>query len=259
MFYPNNLFVPLRILSYRESTATASISSSFYEENFKSKSNISKHEWQDIINLKKNKDIIIKEADKSGAVVIMNTKHRLKMISDHLNDQTAYKMVEANCDAKVMKEITKIIEKYKDSLIKKEKEYLTSFSYNASNFYGFPKVHKSKLIQNAIKEYQKEYVNITEPSDLKLRPIVAGPVFPTRPLSNLIYILLKPSLLHVKSYVKDKLDFFSECPREDYEDTLLVAFDVVNLYNNIPHTFGLETLDYWLENQPERLHARFNK
>ena len=77
------------------------------------------------------------------------------MISDHLNDQTAYKMVEANFDAKVMKAITKIIEKYKDNLIKKEKEYLTSFSYNASNFYGFPKVHKSKLIQNAIKEYQK--------------------------------------------------------------------------------------------------------
>ena len=181
------------------------------------------------------------------------------MISDHLNDKTAYKMVEANCDANVMKGITKIIEKYKDNLMKKEEEYLTSFSYNASNFYGFPRVHKSKLIQNAIKEYQKEYVNIIEPSDLKLRPIVAGPVYPARPLSNLIYILLKPSLLHVKSYVKDNLDFFSECPREDYEDTLLVAFDVVNLYNNIPHTFGLETLDYWLENQPEPLHARFNK
>ena len=38
-----------------------------------------------------------------------------------------------------------------------------------------------------------------------------------------------------------------------------MAFDVVNLYNDIPHTFGLETQDYWLENQPERLHARFNK
>ena len=113
------------------------------------------------------------------------------MISDHLNDQTTYKMVEANCDAKVMKRITKIIEKYKDNLIKKEKEYLTSFSYNASNFYGLPKVHKSKLIQNAIKEHQKEYVNIIETSDLKLRPIVAGPVYPTRPLSNLIDILLK--------------------------------------------------------------------
>ena len=120
----------------------------------------------------------------------MNTKHYLKMISDHLNDETTYKMVEGNCDAKVMKGRAKIIEKYKDNLTKKEKEYLTSFSYNTSNFYGLPKIHKSKLIQNAIKEQQKEYVHITEPTDLKLRPIVADlklrpiaadPIFPTGP------------------------------------------------------------------------------
>ena len=51
----------------------------------------------------------------------MNTKHYLKMISDHLNDETTYKMVEANCDAKVMKGIAKTIEKYKDDLTKNEK------------------------------------------------------------------------------------------------------------------------------------------
>ena len=36
-------------------------------------------------------------------------------------------------------------------------------------------------------------------------------------------------------------------------------FDVVNLYTNIPHTFRLEALNYWLENHPESLHVRFNK
>ena len=94
---------------------------SFYEENFNNKSHISKHEWQDILNLKKNKDIVIKEADTGMTVVIMKTKHYLKMINDHLNDKTTYKMVEANCDAKEMKGIAKIIEKYKDNLTKKEK------------------------------------------------------------------------------------------------------------------------------------------
>ena len=158
-----------------------------------------------------------------------------------------------------MKEIAKIIKKYKDNFTKKEKEYLTSLSYNTSNFYGLLKTHKSKLIQNAIKEQQKEYVHIIEPSDLKLRPIVAGPICPTRPLSNLIDILLKTFLLHVKSHGKDNLDFLSKCSRKNYEDTLLATFDVVNLYTNIPHTFRLEPLDYWLENHPESLHARFNK
>ena len=115
------------------------------------------------------------------------------------------------------------------------------------------------MIQNANREQQKEYVHIIESSDLKLRPIVAGPICPTRPLSNLIDILLKPFLLHVKRYSKDNLDFLSKCSRENYEDTLLVTFDVVNLYTNIPYTFGLEALDYWLENHPESSHARFNK
>ena len=52
---------------------------------------------------KKIKDIVIKQTDKGGAVAIMNTKHCLKMISNHLNDETTYKLVRANCDAKVMK------------------------------------------------------------------------------------------------------------------------------------------------------------
>ena len=60
-------------------------------------------------------------------------------------------MAESNCDAKVMKGIVKIIEKYRDDLTKKEKEYLISFSYNTSNFYGLSKIHKSKLIQKTIK------------------------------------------------------------------------------------------------------------
>ena len=66
-------------------------------------------------------------------------------------------------------------------------------------------------------------------------------------------------MVHVKSYVKDNINFLSKCSRENYEDTLLVTFDVVNLYTIIPHTFGLEALDYWLENHPESLHTRFNK
>ena len=49
-------------------------------------------------------------------------------------------MVETNCDAKVMKRIAKITDKYKYNLTKKEKDYLTSFSYNTSNFYGLPKI-----------------------------------------------------------------------------------------------------------------------
>ena len=38
-----------------------------------------------------------------------------------------------------------------------------------------------------------------------------------------------------------------------------MTFDVISLYTTIPHTFGLEALDYWLKNHPKSLHARFSK
>ena len=41
-------------------------------------------------------------------------------------------------------------------------------------------VHKSKIIQEAIQVQNSEYIKLYEPSDLTLRPIVAGPNFPTR-------------------------------------------------------------------------------
>ena len=55
--------------------------------------------------------MIIKAADKGGAVEIMNTKHYLKMISDYLTDKTTCKMVQSNCDAKIMKVMGRMTEK----------------------------------------------------------------------------------------------------------------------------------------------------
>ena len=49
-------------------------------------------------------------------------------------------------------------------------------------------------------------------SDLILRPTALGPNCPTCSLRNLIDILLKPFLIHIKSYI---LDFFPKCSREE--------------------------------------------
>ena len=84
---------------------------------------------------------------------------------------------------------------------------MSKVSYTTSNFYGLPKIHKSTKIAEAIKNQNCDCINLLEPDDLKLRPVVAGPNCPTRPVSNLIDILIKPLLLHVKSYIKDNIDF----------------------------------------------------
>lgn len=51
---------------------------------------------------------------------------------------------------------------------------------------------------------------------------------------NLVYILLKPVLAYVKSYIKHNLNFVAKCSRETKWDTILTTFDLVGLYSNIP-------------------------
>ena len=72
-------------------------------------------------------------------------------------------------------------------------------------------------------------------------------------------MLLKPFLIHIKSYIKDNLDFLAKCSRENKLDTILTTFDVAGLYSNIPHEYGLEAIEYWLDKYPESLHPRFSK
>ena len=73
----------------------------------------------------------------------------------------------------------------------------------------------------------------------KLRPIEGGLNCPTRKLCQLIDMLLKPFLKHIKSYICNSLDFLNKCPRDVDDDTEIVAFDILSLYTSILHKFGL--------------------
>ena len=73
----------------------------------------------------------------------------------------------------------KLTRNYKNILTKFEIDYLTNFSASTSNFYGLLKIHKSALTSEPIAKPNNEFVEVLEPSDLKLRPIVAGPTYPT--------------------------------------------------------------------------------
>ena len=109
-----------------------------------------------------------------------------------------------------MSKITKFCKIHDRSLIKKEKKYfLTNNISITSNFYGLPKIHKSKQIKNAVETQKSKYIEIPNPSDLKFRPNVAGPSCPTSRLSNQIDILLQLFLNKIlkKNYIKDKIDF----------------------------------------------------
>ena len=84
------------------------------------------------------------------------------------------------------------------SLTKEEKDSLTNLISKTSNFYGLPKIHKSKQIKNAVEIQKSKYTESPNPSDLKFRPIVADPSGPTSRLSKIIDILLQPFLNKIK-------------------------------------------------------------
>ena len=118
-----------------------------------------------------------------------------------------------------------------------EWKFLEDKHPKVSNFFGPPKVHKSKIIESVINTQNSDIIEIFELNDLKLRLIVDGFKCPTRKLIQIIGELLKPFLRHIKSFNRDSLGFLIKCPRDVDEDTETVTFDVTSLYTSIPHEF----------------------
>ena len=52
-------------------------------------------------------NIVIKEADKGGAVTVLSTNHYRAMIYEHLKNQSTYQKLDKNLDPTVMKKLKK--------------------------------------------------------------------------------------------------------------------------------------------------------
>ncbi|XP_061187186.1 uncharacterized protein LOC133195360 [Saccostrea echinata] len=220
-------------------------------------SNIPHNQYQAMQNLIRDQTIVIKSADKGGAIVIMDREHYKEMSLSQLQDNQFYKKLEQNQDRQSMLKITNLTKKFQSNLTKNEIEYLTNFEVKTSHFYGLPKIHKCKEIQKNVKKCNSTYIKLPRPNDLKLRPIIAGPTSSTQRLSNLLDIILKPLCTKVTSYVRDDMDFLNYIPQTVPRDTLLVSFDVTSLYTNITHDLGIEAIKYWLDKYPEEIDDRF--
>ena len=130
---------------------------------------------QDLDDLLKT-DIIVKKADKGNTFVVMDVSYyRDKLvIADHLNSDT-YAKADIDSDQKVMRDLRTLMEKHRLCLKDKEYDYVTDFEWKSSNLYVLPKIHKSKVIIDAIEKNNSSYLHIPIPVDLKGRPVIAGP------------------------------------------------------------------------------------
>ena len=85
------------------------------------------------MELKNNKNIIIKEANKRRSVVIMCTKDYRKMVCDHLNDNEIYKKTDSTCDKKVFNKIKKTNPEARNRLLNKFFSFNKQFLWSPKN------------------------------------------------------------------------------------------------------------------------------
>ena len=70
-----------------------------------------------------------------------------------------------------------------------------------------PKLHKSKRINEIIQKQQCEYINIEENIIVEACPIFAGPIYHTSGISEILHLIMEPSLTMISRIAKDSLDF----------------------------------------------------
>ncbi|CAC5379815.1 Toll-like receptor 4 [Mytilus coruscus] len=160
---------------------------------------------------------------------------------------------------KIIAKLIVLVNLYRKGLTKKECDYITNFKCKTSQIYGLPKIHKSQKITEACKLTKSSCINICAPNDLKMRPIFAGPACETHTLSIFLDILLKPFLKHISSFIRDDLDMLNHLPNNVEGNTIIVSFHVVSLYTIIPHKYGIEAINYWIEKYKTELPNRIDK
>jgi hypothetical protein len=189
----------------------------------KNNPNISSSERKCLEDLKSNKDIIIKPADKGGAIIVMNRTAYEEEIKNMLNDEKFYEEQDKDLNGDFAKELKDFVEGMEEKKLidVKEKKFLIQNEHVSPIIYGLPKIHK--FFESM-------------PS---FRPIVSGCGSCMEGVSKFVDFHLKPLTFKAKSFVRDTTDFLRKI--KDLKvgpDDIIVAADVCSLYTVINHEEG---------------------
>lgn len=198
------------------------------------KSNISSEEERALKALHNNSDIVIKPADKGGAIVVWRKDLYLTEAQRQLSDNNTYRRLERDITAEHQETVSNTI---KDLVTA---ESLPSAAINlinpsprTSKFYLLPKIHK-----------------VDNPG----RPIVSACSCPTERISLYLHETLKPMVEALPSYVKDSSHALRILQGIQLGDSpLLFTMDVKSLYTSIPHQEGLKALRHFLDKRTEMI------
>ena len=204
----------------------------------RSSHNLSKEERLALDTLANDKDIVIKPADKGGAIVIQDAMKYKSEICSQLSDTCFYRKLNTDPTTDFQKEIATFLEtaKEREWITKSEFDFLYCQHPIRPVFYTLPKIHKCM-------------------SNPPGRPIVAQTDSLLSPLSAFVDFFIKPFVHALPAYIKDSTDFINKLSSvtDLPGDTFLLTLDVTSLYTNIPHSEGLEALNHFLLNRDQTI------
>ena len=207
------------------------------------KYNLDRLELEAIKKLKSNKDIIIKPADKGGALVVMDKSNYLIECYKQLNDKQYYSKLDKPIYPTSRIEIHKILNNlYNDGYInEKQLQYLSGPTEpRTRKFYILPKIHKDKKTW-------------TVPDVMPQgRPIVCDIDSESYRVSEYVNSFLTPLSVKHKSYLKNSYDFIQKIKNLKIdENTYLVTGDITSLYTNMKHDLTINSIKKIFSNNPD--------
>ncbi|XP_069822511.1 uncharacterized protein [Dendropsophus ebraccatus] len=198
--------------------------------------NFSHQERLALNSLTKDKELIIKPADKGGA---MDRSYYITEIHSQLNDNNTYIPIDRDPTPNIRQDIHNILDKYvqNNTIDSQLQEFLINHHPVTPVFYTLPKIYK----------------NLQTPPG---RPIVASTDSILSPLAKFVEKILTPIIRCTRSFLLDTSDFLTHIKNSSpvSPESILVTLDVCSLYTCIPHTEGLQATRNLLNNETNLTH-----
>ncbi|KER22658.1 hypothetical protein T265_14806, partial [Opisthorchis viverrini] len=182
--------------------------------------NIAPSERRALNTLRQVDSIVI---TKGKATVVMNKSNYLQKVKQHLADGP-YRQITGSSITSIMNkrkvEVGRCLRSVINHLGQGKWYRLYPKSAIQPRLYGLPKIHKA---------------------DVPIRPIVDGIGSPPHELARFLASILKPLTGKSSTFIRNSYDFANKVAGLPLEmDEVLVSFDVISMYTNIPRADALE-------------------
>ena len=176
--------------------------------------------------LKDNSHLIITRSDKRNVTVAMDRASYVEKSYVLLDDADTYEIIVRDPTTSVENSCNKLIKQLqtKEYISPDIAKKLTTYIDVCPKYYGLPKIHKA---------------------DIPLRPIVSCVGASTQPLAKFVSDILSKSFLTFNKFrIYNTFDFAEKINNFQLpEGFVLVSFDVVSLFTNIPLDLVLSILE----------------